>query len=410
MGSTPNAVRRETALRVVDALRRAARTLVLDRDRDPPAHPRDPAGRRLGVRARAPRPSPGTRRSARSSRSHPRDVVTVTPARRRRTDVGRHRRMARRADRHHVAGRRAVARLRAAADGSRAPRARCSTSWSAPARCARTARSSARGPRRRHQRPPPRRVEPARADRPLPPARRPEPRRHRRAPGRPHRLREPAGLEFVGAHQPRRGARPVDHRLRPPRLARPRPSSASRQLSEDSPVSEPAEATLVRLDGTPWVIESVSVLTRWEGEDAYQVILRDLTDRKRGGSRAALPGEPGRARLRRDHRCRRRAAASRAGTAAAELIYGVTSDVAVGAALHDLVGAARRLRRDAGARHRVDAPPARRRRSCAVRTSVTQILDDSRRTDRLRASCAPTRPNAAAPRTSAARSSNSTAP
>ena len=53
------------------------------------------------------------------------------------------------------------------------------------------------------------------------------------------------------------------------------------KLSEDSPVSDPAEATLMRLDGSPWLIESVSVLTRWEGEDAYQVILRDLTDRKR---------------------------------------------------------------------------------------------------------------------------------
>ncbi len=37
----------------------------------------------------------------------------------------------------------------------------------------------------------------------------------------------------------------------------------------------------MRLDGSPWVVESVSVLTRWEGEDAFQVILRNLTDRKR---------------------------------------------------------------------------------------------------------------------------------
>src|SRR5262249_36141204 len=58
------------------------------------------------------------------------------------------------------------------------------------------------------------------------------------------------------------------------------------KLSDAAPVSEPAEATLVRLDGTPWVVESVSVLTRWEGDDAYQVILRDLTDRKQ--AQAAL--------------------------------------------------------------------------------------------------------------------------
>src|SRR5262249_24554262 len=53
------------------------------------------------------------------------------------------------------------------------------------------------------------------------------------------------------------------------------------KLSETMPISDPAEATLLRLDGSPWVIESVSVLPKWEGEDAYQVILRDLSDRKR---------------------------------------------------------------------------------------------------------------------------------
>ena len=82
--------------------------------------------------------------------------------------------------------------------------------------------------RRRHQRPARRRGDLARADRPLPPARRPEPRRHRRAPGRPHRLRQPRrASSVVGARDLERRARPFDHRLRPPRLARARRSNAS---------------------------------------------------------------------------------------------------------------------------------------------------------------------------------------
>ena len=52
-------------------------------------------------------------------------------------------------------------------------------------------------------------------------------------------------------------------------------------LTEPGMVSEPTEAIMMRLDGTPMVIESISVLIEWEGRPAYQVILRDISERRR---------------------------------------------------------------------------------------------------------------------------------
>ena len=42
-----------------------------------------------------------------------------------------------------------------------------------------------------------------------------------------------------------------------------------------------AANTLVRLDGSNIVVESLSVRTKWDGRPAYQVILRDLSLRKK---------------------------------------------------------------------------------------------------------------------------------
>ena len=77
-------------------------------------------------------------------------------------------------------------------------------------------------------------------------------------------------------------------------------------LKEDEAATKPAEATLVRLDGSNIVVESLSVRTKWDGRPAYQVILRDLSLRKKAEETHALPGQAGRARLGRDHRTRRR--------------------------------------------------------------------------------------------------------
>ena len=51
-------------------------------------------------------------------------------------------------------------------------------------------------------------------------------------------------------------------------------------LQCEGDASEPSEAILLRLDGGAVDVEAVSVLTRWEGRPAYQVVFRDLTAQK----------------------------------------------------------------------------------------------------------------------------------
>lgn len=48
-------------------------------------------------------------------------------------------------------------------------------------------------------------------------------------------------------------------------------------LHQEGDSSSPAEAVMLRLDGSPVDAEVVSVLTKWDGKTAYQVIFRDLT-------------------------------------------------------------------------------------------------------------------------------------
>ena len=50
-------------------------------------------------------------------------------------------------------------------------------------------------------------------------------------------------------------------------------------LDEPGVTSSPAEMRLVRDDGTSFMCESTSVRTTWDGQPAFQVILRDLTER-----------------------------------------------------------------------------------------------------------------------------------
>ena len=51
-------------------------------------------------------------------------------------------------------------------------------------------------------------------------------------------------------------------------------------LTGPGSVSEPSEAILLRLDGTSLVMEAVSVRTSWNGRPAFQVIMRDLSERR----------------------------------------------------------------------------------------------------------------------------------
>src|SRR5205085_1728755 len=57
-------------------------------------------------------------------------------------------------------------------------------------------------------------------------------------------------------------------------------------LTEPGMVSEPAVVTLITTDGEPFLIESISVRTTWEGRTAYQVIMRDIAEREE--AKAAL--------------------------------------------------------------------------------------------------------------------------
>ncbi len=52
-------------------------------------------------------------------------------------------------------------------------------------------------------------------------------------------------------------------------------------LTEPGMVSEPSEAVLLNPDGVRTIVESISVRTEWEGRPAFQVILRDITERRR---------------------------------------------------------------------------------------------------------------------------------
>ena len=53
------------------------------------------------------------------------------------------------------------------------------------------------------------------------------------------------------------------------------------QLTEPGMASEPAEAVLISPDGTHTVMESISIRIEWDGRPAYQVILRDVSERRR---------------------------------------------------------------------------------------------------------------------------------
>jgi diguanylate cyclase (GGDEF)-like protein/PAS domain S-box-containing protein len=94
------------------------------------------------------------------------------------------------------------------------------------------------------------------------------------------RFMNPAGLRAAGD-------RPLDELIDRPILDFVHPSSLEETLeriaglTEHGMVSEPSEAILLNPDGVPTVVESISVRTEWEGRPAFQVILRDITERRR---------------------------------------------------------------------------------------------------------------------------------
>ncbi|GAA1461879.1 diguanylate cyclase domain-containing protein [Williamsia maris] len=96
----------------------------------------------------------------------------------------------------------------------------------------------------------------------------------------------PAGLRLIGATD---ATQVVGHSLAefvsqesiPPMVAR------IRDLEQVGAVSEPTEMVLRRLGGRHVEVEAVSVLTRWAGRHAYQVVLRDLSPQREAEAAAA---------------------------------------------------------------------------------------------------------------------------
>jgi diguanylate cyclase (GGDEF)-like protein/PAS domain S-box-containing protein len=86
----------------------------------------------------------------------------------------------------------------------------------------------------------------------------------------------PAALRMLGADSPDELlGRPITSIVHAESV----PEMQRRLLTLAGPgaASEPAEARMVRFDGGELAVESVSVMTMWEGRPAFQVILRDIT-------------------------------------------------------------------------------------------------------------------------------------
>ncbi len=108
-------------------------------------------------------------------------------------------------------------------------------------------------------------------------------------------------------------------------------------LQEPGQVSEPTEAILMRQDGSPTVVESISVRIDWEGEPAFQVILRDATERRRAEAatryQASLVSHVSDAIIATDQ-----SGGLRSWNPAAEVLYGVQSADAIGRSAAELLG------------------------------------------------------------------------
>ncbi|GAB3706397.1 EAL domain-containing protein [Amycolatopsis oliviviridis] len=103
--------------------------------------------------------------------------------------------------------------------------------------------------------------------------------------------------------------------------------------------TDPADTVMLRLDGTKYLVQSISVRTTWEGRPAFQVIMRDISAQKAAEAtlryQAALISHVSDAII----------ATNGTGMVtswnpAAENVYGWTAGEAIGGTVSDLVGAA----------------------------------------------------------------------
>jgi diguanylate cyclase (GGDEF)-like protein/PAS domain S-box-containing protein len=157
-------------------------------------------------------------------------------------------------------------------------------------------------------------------------------------------------------------------------------------LKEDEAATKPAEATLVRLDGSNIVVESLSVRTKWDGRPAYQVILRDLSLRKKAEEamryQAKLVEHVSDAIIGLDPDGR-----IDSWNPAAEQMYGWTCDAVIGRKFADVVGADPRLGIES-AKHLETVHRRADGTLLEVRISVALVLDPDHQVTGAVAVCA----------------------
>ncbi len=157
-------------------------------------------------------------------------------------------------------------------------------------------------------------------------------------------------------------------------------------LKEDEAATKPAEATLVRLDGSTIVVESLSVRTKWDGRPTYQVILRDLSLRKKAEEamryQAKLVEHVSDAIIGLDAEGR-----INSWNPAAEEMYGWTCDAVIGRKFADVVGGDPRLGLES-AKHLETVHRRSDGTLLEVRISVALVLDQAHQVTGAVAVCA----------------------
>jgi diguanylate cyclase (GGDEF)-like protein/PAS domain S-box-containing protein len=118
-------------------------------------------------------------------------------------------------------------------------------------------------------------------------------------------------------------------------------------LQNEGDYTEAVEARMLHFDGTPVDTEIVSVLTKWRGEPAYQVIFRDLTEAKAAAKairhQVALVATVSDAIIATDHDW-----IVVSWNPAASTIYGLAEDDAIGLPVGEVIGTPINLKRLAG--------------------------------------------------------------
>jgi two-component system cell cycle sensor histidine kinase/response regulator CckA len=90
----------------------------------------------------------------------------------------------------------------------------------------------------------------------------------------------PATLTLLGARTPEEiKGRSISELVHPDDLTKIKELIST--VFERGEASAPVEHTLIRMDGSPVVVEGIAIPIRWQGSLALEVVIRDITERKR---------------------------------------------------------------------------------------------------------------------------------